>query len=309
MESQSTAIAVLTAPDECASSAAGTTSSWAQSAALEFQATLQLLAERARFLIAADSVAIALREGGEFVYAATTPDSAGEVGSAADVTEERMRQCIESRKPVSSFADGSSSLVIPVLRDETVIGLFQLCGRSPFEDRDEQAVSRLAELIKTAIDHKDAALRAESCGFEEIPEVTEVSEIQETAEVVKAKDIAETPELPDVPQAPTAGAAPTLWHAPAESDASPAEPSEAEARPPAVTAPVVEIQNCSSCGFPVSPGRKFCVDCEKHSEIPSAPVEMFSTQTQESWVSAYGYTVASIIVSALAIAIIVWLRR
>jgi len=66
---------------------------------------------------------------------------------------------------------------------------------------------------------------------------------------------------------------------------------------------------CAACGFPVSPGRNLCVECEQKSETPvAAPAELFSTQNQESWISEHGYTVASLIVSAVAAAIIFWFR-
>jgi hypothetical protein len=52
------------------------------------------------------------------------------------------------------------------------------------------------------------------------------------------------------------------------------------------------------------------VECEQKSDIPvSTPPELFSTQNQENWISEHGYTVASLIVSALAAAIILWLRH
>jgi hypothetical protein len=35
---------------------------------------------------------------------------------------------------------------------------------------------------------------------------------------------------------------------------------------------------------------------------------LFAKQKEESWISAHGYTIASVLVSALAVAIIYWLR-
>jgi len=50
-----------------------------------------------------------------------------------------------------------------------------------------------------------------------------------------------------------------------------------------------------------------CVECEQ--KPGAAPAELFSDQKQESWLPEHGYTIASIIVSALAILVILWLRH
>src|SRR5258705_10728883 len=70
------------------------------SAALEFHATLQLLAERARFLTGAAGVAVALDQAGQFVYSAATGSLVPEIGSTADVTKYPLRKCIKTGEPV-----------------------------------------------------------------------------------------------------------------------------------------------------------------------------------------------------------------
>jgi hypothetical protein len=269
VSSESKARGVLTAPDECQSSAAVIGSSLTQSAEREFHATLQLLVERGRFLTAARSVAIAVEQERQFVYAAATGDSAPEVNSKVDLAADLIQQCLQNRKPVFSAADAFPSLVVPIIREDKMSGFFKLLGEAKFEDRDEQAIVRLAEMVNTAIDHRDAAVRAEECTFERASDST----------------------------------FPTLWHAPNDSETSPAQSPHSN-----LNVAALEVQKCVSCGFPVSRGRTFCLDCEKHSAVPPAAVELFSTQEQESWFSAHGYTIASILISALVIAIILWLR-
>jgi hypothetical protein len=52
------------------------------------------------------------------------------------------------------------------------------------------------------------------------------------------------------------------------------------------------------------------VECELKSDAPVvASAELFNLPNQQSWISEHGYTVASLIVSALAAAVILWLRR
>jgi hypothetical protein len=277
MELDTMSTAVLNPPDEHEGSTADVFPPLAQAAALEFQATLQLLVERARYLTAASSVAVALQEGGDFVYCATSGDSAPEAGALIDVKKEPIYQCIEQRKAVRAHADGAGvlfTLAVPIMRDGEVCGFFELRGQCEFEDRDIQAVVRLAEMVSTAIDHRNAAMQAESRIFEQLSIVCRP--------------------------------APSLWHAP---DSVPQEPSEQKASHAALIPPAAEVHNCASCGFPVSYGRKLCVDCEQKTDVAHPPAGIFSTPAHESWISAHGYTIASLLVTALAVAIIYWLRR
>src|SRR5579864_445141 len=275
MGSDSTSTAVLNVPDECQSSPAHVFPPLAQAAALEFQATLQLLVERARFLTAASSVAIALQEGELFVYGAASGDSAPEAGAEVDVSKEPVHQCIEERKPARAQAGATetlSVLAVPVIRDEMVAGFFELRGHCEFEDCYVEAVTRLAEMVGTAIDHRNAAIEAESRIFEQLSAVSP--------------------------------AVPSLWHAPASSP----QESSAQKNSPVVSSPA-EVHKCGSCGFPVSYGRKLCVDCEQKIDVAHPPAEILTTPAHESWISAHGYTIASLLVTALTVAIVYWLRR
>jgi hypothetical protein len=277
MEPDGTAMAILTAPDERESSTADVFPPSTQAAALEFQATLQLLVQRARFLTAASSVAIALKEDGVVVYCASSGDSAPEVGAAVDLSMEPIHQCIEQRKAVRAQAGTAEvlfTLAVPIIGDEKVTGLFELRGQCEFEDRDLQVLARLAEMVGTAMDHRNAATQAESRIFEQLSVVSP--------------------------------AVPALWHA---SDSALRESSQQKAPPAASSPAAAEVHKCASCGFPVSYGRKLCLDCEQKTDPIHPPAEIFSTPAHESWISAHGYTIASLLVTALAVAILYWLRR
>jgi hypothetical protein len=108
---------------------------------------------------------------------------------------------------------------------------------------------------------------------------------------------------------PDLGAAPepivsTLWHAPDRIPAVPSPPPNSPALPP-----LVKIHACSSCAFPISLSRTLCLDCEQHPPraVPTTTA-LFTIEKQESWISAHGYTIASLLVTGLAAAIILWLR-
>lgn len=266
-----------------------------QSATLEFHATLQLLAERARFLTGAAGVAIALEQEGQFVYIAATGSMVPEIGATADITKYPLRKCIKTgepvRLPLESSGQGSHpALAVAVLRNdvlrkEKIAGFFELTpDTSAFEDSDVEAVSRLGAMVATALDHLDAA--------------------EETARLIRSAQ----------PEAPKAPATPLLWHAPEMAASGSAAP---QGSPADFTA---DIHACTACGFPVSGVRTLCVECESHSGDPSFDpksalqshqrpgAELFATAKEETWISTHGYTIASLLVSALAIAIVYWLR-
>src|SRR5262249_52339350 len=160
MEVLATTTAPPTTPGECEISSAETISTLIQSAELEFQATLRLLVERARFLTAASGAAIALEEQGKMVYCAVGGDPVSSAGATVDTSKEPIVQCIERGKPARSRTGAGNALfalAAPIIKDEKVIGLFELYRQSTFEDRDVESMVRLAEMVNTAIDHRKAA--------------------------------------------------------------------------------------------------------------------------------------------------------
>ena len=237
-------------------------------AALEFQAALQLLLERARFLTGASGAAVALKEGERFVYSAAAGDFSSEAGEPIR-DKKYLHECIRLGSAVRTRSEAMFALAAPILRNKEVEGIFELLGSTPFEDHDAASGIRLAEMVSIAMDHRNATAQAEKLAFEEIL---------------------------DVPLAP----APPRWHA--------RESGGTGAASEALAAALIEVQKCAICRFPVSNGRKLCVDCDKNSDPAHEPATLFSTPTEESWLNAHGYTIASVLVSAIAIAIIVWLR-
>jgi hypothetical protein len=248
------------------------------SARVEFYACLQLLADRARFITGATWAAIALFENKEFVYCAAAGSSAPVIGSAADI------QVLQPNKSIG--ADGKT-LVVAIIRESKPAGFFQLVSdATQFSEYDLQSIVRLAEMVGTAIDHMEA----------------EEHSIAEQSTPVIAAVLAPVP--PAVIEQPKP-AAPVLWHAP---DGAPSSFSTKSSVGPETS---VSIYACESCGFPVSRGRIICFDCEERN-IPGAAnmVRLLSAREkpEEGWFSAHGYTIASVLVSALAAAIIYWLR-
>jgi hypothetical protein len=240
-------------------------------ARVELYACLQLLADRARFITGATWAAVALLEGQDFVYCAAAGSFAPVIGSAVDVKILRYGL---------SLAPDKRSLLVRVIRESKTAGLFQLfSGTAAFREHDLQSIVRLAEMVSTAVDHMEA----------------------------EARSIAEHP-TPTIPMAVAPApkpAAPVLWHAPESVTSNSFSKSSAT---PDIALSVYE---CESCGFPVSHGRSICFDCEERN-VPSAAsmVRLLSAREkqEEGWLSAHGYTIASLLISAVVGAIIYWLR-
>jgi hypothetical protein len=233
-------------------------------ARVELYACLQLLTDRARFLTGAAWAAIALRDGDQFIYRAATGNSAPEVGSAAPIDASKLSK--------SSHPNvlGDKSLVATIVRGSEPEGFFQLVPGLglDFSTSDHRSLSRLTDLVATALDHMDAAEVSEKLIFS----------------------------LPD----PKPREITLLWHAPEGPG-----PTASRPKPANVDAPSVHA--CLSCGFPVSNGRSQCMDCEERGRTSPSP-GLLDPKKSESWISAHGYTIATVLVSALAAAIIYWLR-
>ena len=248
-------------------------------AELEFQATLQLLVDRACWVSGARFGAIALAENDSFAYKAVSRDCDHEPGETAEIANEPLRECIAERWTVRCSLAGNSAafmMAVPVVDDEKAVGFIELKSNEEFTAESSESISRIADLVLVGLEHREAALRAEKLEFRE-----------------------EELELP------------ALWHAP--ESAFRAEPSfrgdvEVEAGATERDKSVAAFATCTVCGFPVSPTRSLCVECEQKPESRPA-ANLFTTEPDESWLSAHGYTIASVLVSVITAAIILWLRR
>src|SRR5882724_10673933 len=144
----------------------------------DLDATLQLLAERAQYITGASGVAIALREGENMVCCASAGPSAPGMGTHLQIDSGLSAESVRTRQTLhcddagndprvnqeSCRAFGIASVVVmPLVRGEEVYGVFELLAGRPhaLEERDFIALNRLAEMIQTAVEHAEAARRAE----------------------------------------------------------------------------------------------------------------------------------------------------
>ncbi len=267
------ATAVLNPPVESDGSA------WLlESARLEFRASLLLLADRACWVSGARGGAIALGASGVITYEAVVGLCECEAGEAVPADAEPMRQCFAG-KPVRVANVGKEqafAMAWPIIQDEKVVGGLELVSDHEFSNEDQERASRIADLVTVILEHYDAAERVGRLEFRE-----------------KELD----------PR--------SLWHVPEEASLpAPVQLTKSDVEKRDASKPTIAgVHGCAACGFPVSPARTLCVECERKTEGAPAPAPLFATEVEESWWSAHGYTIASMVVTALTVAIILWLRR
>jgi putative methionine-R-sulfoxide reductase with GAF domain len=149
--------------------------SLAEMAERDLSATLQLLAERAQYITGATGAAIALRDHDEMVCRASAGPSAPEVGAQLQINSGLSGESVRTRQTLrcddastdtrvnreSCEALGISSVVVmPLLRGDEVIGVFELFSNQAniFETRDIAALERMGAMVHAALEHSAASL-------------------------------------------------------------------------------------------------------------------------------------------------------
>ena len=132
-------------------------------------ATLQLLAERAQYITGSTGAAIALRDRDELVCKASAGESAPGVGTLLQVNSGLSGESVRTGQTLvceDAATDGrvnrescqalgiASVVVMPLLRDGAVMGVFELFSDQPhaFGERDLMALERLGSMVHTALD-------------------------------------------------------------------------------------------------------------------------------------------------------------
>jgi hypothetical protein len=220
--------------------------------------------------------------------------------SGESVRTSRSLRCDDAERDPRVNREGcrqlgiASVLIMPIISDRQVLGVFELFSGKPhaFDERDVSALQRLGEMVETAVKHAIAA-QAPVVGFvpshhlaaEEkrrvviaaVPQATsraQATAVHRTvAEPALASKEALSPQT-DVPgvlpkevgevaiAAAPANTTPFFWSAAMGAQGNSKlneKPAEAVTVPPVLR----KLPKCGACGFPVSPGRTFCVECEE----------------------------------------------
>jgi hypothetical protein len=183
----------------------------------------------------------------------------------------------------------ASVLIMPIISDREVLGVFELFSGKPhaFDERDVSALQRLSEMVETAVKHAIAA-QAPAIGFapshhlaaEEkrrvviaaVPQGTSRARVTVANTAPASKEVLppqkEFPKvlLTEVKEEAAAAAPsttkPLFWSAAMRAQGN-SHASERAAEPITVPPVLRKLPKCGACGFPVSPGRTFCVECEE----------------------------------------------
>jgi putative methionine-R-sulfoxide reductase with GAF domain len=289
----------------------------------DLNAALQLLAERAQYITGASGAAIALREHGEMVCRASAGSSAPELGAHLQVNSGLSGESVRKRQILrcddteidarvnreSCRALGIASvMVMPLVREQEVNGVFELfSGKAyAFEERDVAALERMAEMIQTAVEHAEAAKRAqkEIAGKKDQGRPDEIQAEATVTDGVKAglrpAGTGQSPvPTPPVPQQ---------------------RPAAEETAPQVLLGTHGNVRKCVTCGFPVSEGRTLCLDCEAAQTNPDAAegranngapaflAELAAAKANESWLRSHTYLIGALLVAAITVLALLWQR-
>jgi hypothetical protein len=181
----------------------------------------------------------------------------------------------------------ASVLVMPIVSEQQVLGVFELFSGKPhaFEQRDISALQRLSEMVETAVKRAVATdavppveepagivvetVRVESPasvlgpGIVQAPPVKDLPPPEpETTAPQQTEREKTKPETNPTPQPAPAPKKPLFWSAAMQTQSSAGRTDQAAA---SIAVPPVlrNLQKCQACGFPVSQGRTFCVECEE----------------------------------------------
>ena len=251
---------------------------FSEAAERDLKVALQLLTERAMFLTGASGAAVILREGKDLVCHASignSPQIAGEAAAKSDLIDECLRslQIVQGCNS-SPNQHSSSSMVLPFVREGELIGLLELTAdRVAFDEQDIAAVSHLSDLVLTALEQTDACKQA----------MTEIADVPADPQPVE----------PEVA---------------VEKEITPIAEIENEPPPPPEPLPL-NIGRCNACGFPISPGRSFCLDCEAAGyaagNIAAPAFAAIDGTAGETWWQAHSYTVGTLLVAALTVVLLI----
>ena len=278
---------VVLASDEPAFAPAVVIAESEEMAQRELYLSLQLLANRAQRLTQASAATIAVGCGEQWVCRASAGPMAAEVGTELRAYPTLILRSTETQQIIccndtGNLADPNGTLysglgiksmmVMPLIRGQQIVGIFELLAdrAQAFHDPDGAVLERLSQVVLTALQRADAAKRA-----------------QQQIAASSSEFLAEPGSLfPD------------------ESEGIEGDPTVA----PRLA--IEKVATCQVCGFPVSDGRTFCLDCEEarngRESRESAPTFLSQLAREESrtWFESHFYTLATLLMVLLTVVVI-----
>ena len=258
----------------------------------ELYLSLQLLANRAQRLSLASAATIAVAQGKELLCRASAGPMAAEIGTELRAYPMVVQRSIEARQIICCNDTGNlahpngtlyadlgikSMMVMPVFEEQRTVAMLELLAdrTQAFQDRDGALLERLSEVVLVALERADAAKRAR----------------QEITAQITSGFRAEIEGLFTIESEPLAG------------DQVVAEPSR-------IAEEIEKVRTCQVCGFPVSDGRTFCVDCEEarrnreSTDPPPSFLAKLEREESRSWFESHFYTLGTLLMVLLTVLVI-----
>jgi len=279
---------VLLASDESTFEPAAVVAESEEMAERELYLSLQLLAHRAQRLTQAAAATIAVGEGEQSLCRASAGPMAAEVGTELRAYPTLVLKSIETQQIVccndtGDLADPNgtvysdlgirSMMVMPLIRGQQIVGIFELLADrvQAFHDPEGAVLERLSEVVLTALERADAAKQA-----------------QQRIAANSSEFLAE----------------------PGSLFADESDGTEGGPTPVAPPLAIEKVGTCQVCGFPVSDGRTFCLDCEqaRHDREGSESAPTFLSQLareeRRTWFESHFYTLATLLMVLLTVVVI-----
>ena len=302
----------------------------------DLEATLQLLADRAQYITGGSGAAIALRDGDFIMCRASSGPSAPQIGSYFEVSSGLSGESVRTRKTLrcddassdprvnfdSCKALGIASFaVMPIIRHNEVIGIFEIFSNQPraFQERDLLALERMGEMVNTALDQvKNPRTRPELPGLEIKPLPARDTVPVSDSDISYAQGLFATER--SMAADPVKLEGPILTE-PLKSESEPPHVLEVNTHlAPPVSAPSATsgVGTCADCGFPVSGGRKLCLDCEaaleKHqpavTSSSQAPAFLAGLEAEKTglkhWIVSHRYLLGTIAMAAATVLVLLF---
>jgi GAF domain len=303
----------------------------------DLEATLQLLADRAQYITGGSGAAIALRDGDFIMCRASSGPSAPQVGSYFEVSSGLSGESVRTRKTLrcddatsdprvnydSCKALGIASFaVMPIVRHNEVIGIFEIFSNQPraFQERDLLALERMGEMVNTALDQvKNPRSKPELPGLGIDPVAVRNSDLPvSNSDISHAQGLLATERLGATDPKKLEGSISTE---PLKSESEPPHLLDVNADlVPAVSAPspTSGVGTCAQCGFPVSGGRKLCLDCEaalekQHPAVTSsspAPAFLAGLEAEKTglkhWIVSHRYLLGTIVMTVATVLVLLF---
>jgi putative methionine-R-sulfoxide reductase with GAF domain len=313
--------------------------SLADAARRDLGSALQLLAERAQYIMGASGVAIALRDGEEMVCRASAGPSAPVLESRFQVDAGLTAESIRQRQVLrcdDAESDGrvdrescralgvKSVMVSPLLRRRQAIGVFELLAERSyaFEEHDVTALERLSEMVLTALEHADGVAQAaiEVAADEVEAQVVEedfinedfIDEIGVDEDPVDEVFVDQNREAPiTIEELVPEISEPIFLSDLTQENLLQEDRAQEDLTRENLAQEIGQIHKCAACSFPVSANRSLCLDCEKAAKSNADDPDQLSNEGSEllatygespahGWLASCVFVVA-IMMTALAI--------